>query len=445
MAKLISLMFLFFCYALASDSGPTIEYKINWVNFTFPNSTVYDNYMNTLAYESCLPSGIRLDSKKTIYISIPRLKPNVYSTLNTLVDSTNNVALLKPFPSYEGNEIGNTDSLQSVLGFEIDLDDNIWVLDQGKVDGVRLTGSAKLRKYSNSGDILETYPLDPYINPQTSFLNDLVLDIKGHHVYISDSGVPNSAIIVINTETKATTRLLQNDESVNPDPSLWIYVNGSRVYSAAPTQVGVDGIALSCSKEVFYYTPLTSRTLYAIKTEYLKNPPANISKEVIKLGYKYTASGGLISSQNGRLYLSGLESNTLLLQSDIKPNAENFQFNILKPIIESNKFVWADTLAFYNEDKKLYVMANQLHNFFSGNIDFKNPLNGDANFYIWSIYVNDKSYLETCLDDDVESNDNSFPAWAIALVVIVVLVVIVIVVCAIRKYYQAKKKRQTFL
>jgi hypothetical protein len=78
-------------------------------------------------------------------------------------------------------------------------------------------------------------------------------------------------------------------------------------------------------------------------------------------------------------------------------------------------------------------------------VNFLNPAKGNANFYIWSVYVNVKSYFEDCLDDDVEIDYNKFPLWTIILVVIVVLVVVGIIACAIRNYFLAKKKRQTFL
>ena len=90
-------------------------------------------------------------------------------------------------------------------------------------------------------------------------------------------------------------------------------------------------------------------------------------------------------------------------------------------------------------------MANQLQNFTQGLINFDDPVNGDANFYIWRIYVNDKSYLEDCTYKSPSDGDDGFPTWAIILVVIVVVVVVVIIVCAIRSYIQARKKRATFL
>lgn len=38
--------------------------------------------------------------------------------------------LLDPFPSWAANTEGDSDALQSVLGFEIDPEDRIWILDQ---------------------------------------------------------------------------------------------------------------------------------------------------------------------------------------------------------------------------------------------------------------------------------------------------------------------------
>jgi sugar lactone lactonase YvrE len=428
-------------------NGPKIEYKADWLNFTFTSKEEYNSYMHSDNYTKHMPVGIKINSKGTIFISVPRLKEDVYSTLNVLNKdgSSKHVIQLSPFPSHKENDVDNPDGLKSVMGFEIDLDDNLWVLDMGTVAGVRVPGTAKLRKYNSKGKKIKDYPLDKYINPTYSFLNDLVIDVNNDWVYIADSSGVTPAFIVVNTKSGETRRLMEKAPSFMPDLSLWLNVNGTKVNQDKPIETGLDGIALSCSKKTIYYTPLTSRTLYAIRTEYLKDEKSNPEKHVIELGYKLSASGGLVSSRNGRLYLTSLELNSILLQADIKPNAENFQFNVFKPIINDTKLVWPDTFAFDNEKKTLWVVANQFHNFMSGNMNFTHPLNGDSNFYIWSVYVNDKSYIEDCLDNDVESEDNKFPLWAIILVVIVALVVVAIIACAIRNYILAKKKRQTFL
>ena len=408
---------------------------------------------NTL-YSICMPAGIKLNSKGEIFVSVPRWEGPVPATLNKLISVNNGIALFQPFPSFLDNQIGNSTSLQSVLGFEIDLNDNVWVLDQGRVNNTEpIAGSMKVNKYDSTGNLLISYDLSNVAYAETSFLNDLVLDISGGYVYISDSGIPidptttpRPGLIVINTSNGKITRVLDSDPSVMPDLSLWVTINGERVKETSPMETGVDGIALSCDKRTLYYTPLTSRDLYAISTYALQQNFANVSTYVTKLGYKYSASDGLMCSENGHMYLTAIELNAVLMQSDITPNAANFQFNVFTPIMQnSTSLMWPDTLGFDNTNKYLYAMSNQLQNFVQQEINFTNPVNNDANFYIWKIYVNDRSYLYDCVFSNPASDDNGFPTWAIILVVIVVLVVVAIGVCAVRNYIQTKKKRQTFL
>lgn len=431
-----------------------ITYKFNWINFTFDNHADYTNYYDTEGYKLCMPAGIKINSAHDIFISIPRWQGAVPATLNVLVSVDNGVALFKPFPSWSGNQIGNVNALQSVLGFEIDLDDNVWVLDQGRINNQPAAiGSMKVVQYDPTGEVLQTFDLSSVAYADTSFLNDLVLDLKGGFIYITDSGNPISSsmtprpgLIVIDINSKNITRVLDNDPSTQSDPSLWLTINNQRVSATSPMETGADGIALSCDKRTLYYTPLTSRDLYAISTDILKENPSDISSKVTKLGYKYSASDGLMCSQNGHLYLTALELNSVLMQPDITPNVENFQFNVFTPVLKNDSYlIWPDTLAFDNAEKKIYAMANQLQNFVSFKINFTEPNNKDANFYIWSIYVNDKSYLEDCIFTSPNNDEDGFPTWAIILVVIVVLVVVAIAVCAVRNYLQAKKKRQTFL
>ena len=453
MAKYLALIYIVNLCSGFTPSIPEITWKFNWINFTFESVPDYQAYMEG-GYELCMPAGIKLNSKQEIFISIPRWHGGVPATLNKLVSVTNNVALFSPFPSFEGNLIGSPTALQSVLGFEIDLEDNIWVLDQGRINNTAaLPFSMKVIQYSPSGAILKNFDLSSVTFPETSFLNDIVLDANGGFLYITDSGTPitpgvttRPGLIVININTNSITRVLDSDPSTMPDPSLWVTINGEHVVAESPMETGADGIALSCDKRTLYYTPLTSRELYAIDTAALQANAANISQEIVKLGYKYSASDGLMCSQNGHMYLTAIELNGVLMQSDITPTPENFQFNVFSIVMQNNTYlIWPDTLGFDNTGKRLYAMTNQLQNFVQYKINFLQPNNGDANFYIWSIYVNDKSYLEDCIYSTPSSEDNSFPVWAIVLVVIVAVVVVVIAGCAIQNFRQARKKRQTFL
>ena len=91
----------------------------------------------------CMPAGIKLSKNGTIFCSFPRWFDNVKTTLAIY---NKEEEYFEPWPSLEVNK----NYLKSVLGFEIDKQDNIYILDQGKVEGHAEKGSIKLVKYSLS-------------------------------------------------------------------------------------------------------------------------------------------------------------------------------------------------------------------------------------------------------------------------------------------------------
>ena len=115
--------------------------------------------------------------------------------------------VLQPFPSWDMNREGDADALQSVLGFEIDPLDRVWILDQGKVNGsAAQPGAIKLVVWDIRQDVeLIRYVFsDEEASLQDSFLcalssvrrnslpfrNDIVVDVIHNFAYITDSGVP---------------------------------------------------------------------------------------------------------------------------------------------------------------------------------------------------------------------------------------------------------------
>lgn len=435
---------LYFCQGSSYDAK--IEHRMNWLNFTFENSTQLNNYMNQKLYENCMPAGIKISANGTIFVSVPRWKPGVPSTLNVFEGSTNNVGQLRPFPSLEGNLVGDPNALQSVLGFEIDLDDNIWVLDQALVNNVFVAGAAKLNKYKLNGELIQSFNLTDFTNEKYSFLNDLVLDTKNNFIYISDSGALYPGFIVVDLNTNNIWRTLTNHSSTIPDPSLWIVINEKKVYETSPTQTGVDGIALSCDRRTLYYTPLTSRTLHYIDTSYLRSAyNEDISGKTVTLGYKKSASDGLMGSEKGKIYITAIELNSVLKVDDISRSPTDFHYADFKHVINSPHAVWPDTLGFYNKERRLYAMCNQLQNFMSNQINFLDPLNGDANFYIWSAYVDDRSYLEGCDYSSTGTTEIGFPTWAALLLVICLFLFFTMIGCVVRHFILAKRRRHQAL
>lgn len=422
--------------------------KLDWVNFTFDTSQEYDNYTNSKGYELCSPSGIKINSKGEKFVSIPRWKGNTPATLTKLVVDNDSV-LFSPFPNIENNTAGVSQALQSVLGFEVDPDDNIWALDQGRINNKPILGSAKLNVYSSDGTLIANYNLTNVTYPGTSFLNDLVLDLDNGFVYITDSGNPISssytlrpAIIVLNLKTNKTMRILDSHTSFMPDPSLWITVKGKRVNLDSPIETGVDGIALSCDKRTLYYTPLSSRYYYSIDTYALRNNHSNLESKIVNLGYRDSASGGILASRKGRLYMTALEGNSVVYKTPILNKNNPYRHDTFTTVaMNSSYLIWPDSIGFDNKKGDLYIVANQLQDFMAGNMNFSNPLNGDGNFYIWVVYTGDKSYMEGCSVPKGNSESSGFPTWAAILLTIILIMVAIMVALAVRKWWISRRKR----
>ena len=104
--------------------------------------------------------------------------------------------IFEPWPSLEENQRYLIDSssagINSVLGFEIDTEDNLYILDQGKINNTAAQkGSTKLIKYSlKDGKKIKEYIFNETIaDPENSFLNDVVIDTNKNRAYITDSGI----------------------------------------------------------------------------------------------------------------------------------------------------------------------------------------------------------------------------------------------------------------
>ena len=420
-----------------------------WLNFTFPTSQQASDYVTNQDFSCCMLAGIKVNSKGLYFVSVPRWKPNVPATLNVLVQE-HGETLLQPFPSWDGNEVGQSTALQSVLGFEIDAEDRIWVLDQGKVNGqAAIPGSQKLIVYdSNSAEQLMYFDLSEVTDPQRSFLNDVVVDTYRKFAYITDSGISvvagqaiKGGLIVIDYANNRIRRVLDPDPSVEDDPSLWVTINGERVNAAAPMETGADGIALSCDGTVLFYTPLTSRTLYSIETSYLRDwTLSDLSGYVTDLGYKLSASDGLAASYEGNLYLTAIENNAVYRLSPYTSDPSVFNYHDFTTLVsDPDLMMWPDTLGFDDSDHSLVFVSNQLHHFVGDTMDFLDPIYGEYNFRIWKVMVEDRSYVHGCGEGSSVNSGSGFPSWAIAVIVVGSVIIVALGGIACWKYQLAQK------
>jgi DNA-binding beta-propeller fold protein YncE len=98
--------------------------------------------------------------------------------------------------------------VQSVV---VDDQDALWVLDPAspKTEAV-VRGGPKLVKIDlATNKVTQTITLDEKVAPERSYLNDVRLDTKTGHAFITESGT--GAIIVVDLKSGKARRLLSND------------------------------------------------------------------------------------------------------------------------------------------------------------------------------------------------------------------------------------------
>ena len=116
-----------------------IAYQWNIIEYEWPNSTLKEEAIAKEKYvpKNCAINGIKL-YKGAVYVTTPRLKKGVPSTLNVIVENENpNMTsvthVLRPFPSWDMQKLGDCNALQLVQSMEIDINTGfMWIVDTGK-------------------------------------------------------------------------------------------------------------------------------------------------------------------------------------------------------------------------------------------------------------------------------------------------------------------------
>ena len=382
---------------------------------------------------TCMLAGVKLSKNGTIFCSFPRWFDNVTATFAKYNPEEK---IFEPWPSLEENQRYLIDSssagINSVLGFEIDTEDNLYILDQGKINNTAAQkGSTKLMKYSlKDGKKIKEYIFNETIaDPENSFLNDVVIDTNKNRAYITDSGIAldgnishyKPGIIVLDLNNPSNVyRILTEHESVFPDESFWLHINKTKVNLDSPMMTGADGLALSCDGSAVFYCPLTGRMIYSILVSEIEKAIENGKYNDIKVypAFKKEASDGMLASSQKNLYMTGIETGSIHVFKEIENDLLQFDYRDFVSFEGNLTTMWPDTLAMYNG--YLYFVTNQLNNF-PHNIDFNNPKNGKYNFAILRFSVgNDKSYINGCSEFG-----NS---WGIGTITVFILFAIIILI-----------------
>lgn len=367
-----------------------ILHEWNYLEWVFDDEDEKKAFYDNKSYAGAMLAAYKVDSQGNEYISVPRWHYGIPATLNKVV-YVDGKALLEPFPSKAWNKEGDHTAIQSVLGFEIDENDVMWVLDQGHiVDNDCVDGDQKIVIIDlKTGEVLDsiliTNDLSDY---HASFLNDICVDNENGWAYIADSGINSdplqASLIIYNQKTKGLRRVLYQDVSTQDVPGFTFGINGEPIYADNPMRTGADGIALSHDRKTLYWCPLTGHHLYSIPTELLwdeTKTDAELSALVHDCGSKHTNTDGLTADNQGRIWYTMLEHTGMGYFDPADGEMHEF--------VQDERMVWVDTPQIDNRGNILFT-TNQLHFLNTGRLDFSVP-----NERVWRAYVGEdfKNYL----------------------------------------------------
>ena len=267
------------------------------------------------------------------------------------------------------------DYLIAVQSVVIDSKDRLWILDTGRPalpSGMQVSsseGGPKLIGVDlNTDTVFTTITFPRTVAYPDTYLNDIRFDLKASSsssgqgigcITDSDPMSPNG-IIIVDLGTGESWRHLDNNPAVRPQLPFHFYVWGETVYQGGTNGLplhdfttGSDGITISPDGETLYFSPISSRDLYAVPTARLRdNGPSSellAAASVVNLGQK-GISDGLESDSNGIVYAGSLETDSIVTYS---PHNGTFNTYVRGPMIE-----WTDT--FSVAGSYLYFTENQL-------------------------------------------------------------------------------------
>lgn len=310
-----------------------------------------------------LPTNITISQDNRLFVSFPRW-----------MDTPFTVAEIRegkpvPYPDAEWNAYKPGDaknvifSAQSVL---IDPVNRLWVLDTGSENLGPAVNSPKLVGIDlKTNKVIKVIAFPSDVVLEQTYLNDMRFDLrqgKAGVAYITDSGAagPN-ALIVVDLDSGESWRRLSGHPSVRPDPGFQPVVEGQAAFtlydaSGQPSgtrRVGADGIAISPDGARIYYSSLSSRHLFSVSAEALRDrrlDDAAVAGTIIDHGEK-GASDGLESDAQGRVYVTDYEHNAVRRGPPGGP---------YETLVHDPRLLWPDTLSL-GMDGTLYITANQLH------------------------------------------------------------------------------------
>lgn len=339
---------------------------------TLPAERNVGKLEQVFAFRGAMPTGVTVTETGRIFVNFPRWGDDVPFTVGEIRGNQ-----VVPYPDAAINRADNPQGFLSVQSVVADGQGKVWILDTAAPEfSAPIPGRARLVAVDLATNRIAKSIVFPseVILPST-YVNDMRFDFRTGQagtIYVTDSSVSGpGAIIVVDIASGRAMRRLSGDVSTSVDKSFVPVVEGKTMMNRAadgktsPFGVASDGIALSADGNTLYFSPLSSRHLYAVPTPLLRDPAATdarIASAVKDLGEK-GASDGLEADADGAVYATDYEHNGV---------RKRLPDGGWETIVHDPRALWPDTMSI-GPDGYLYFTANQLHRMpgFNGGKDLR--------------------------------------------------------------------------
>jgi sugar lactone lactonase YvrE len=302
---------------------------------------------------------------------------------------------ITPYPNADINiwklDGDRTQTFMKVNSVRIGPDGDLWVVDAGcrAVGYEAVPGAAKIVRINiATNTIRRVYAAPANVVRKYSYFNDMRFSPDGRRVYITDAAGLDPAIVVLDIETGAMRRVLENHPLTiarnkmygdgrqlvlrDPIPAWWGGMTTDKMVNVDQLEVSPDGRWL-------YFHPIGG-PLARIETRLVDAPstPADVlHNSVEKLINTWTAAGSAIDAA-GNIYMSQVNTRSVMR---IAPNMT------VTRLAWDPRLAWIDAMWIDNQGF-IYMPAAQLDktsaNFAGGPAQIRYPMK------IWKMQINQK-------------------------------------------------------
>ncbi|KAG6450754.1 hypothetical protein O3G_MSEX006768 [Manduca sexta] len=382
---------LFFGLVSIASASVKLREVFSWnvLDWNYPDQYSRQQALRTgaLIPENALPVGVERWKNK-LFVTVPRWREGIPATLNYIpLDAPYDPSpKLNPYPSFEGNEVGNCQSgLNTVYRIKADRCDRLWVLDVGTYGydpNVTNLCPYTLNVYDlNTDQRIRKYVFRPEDIVSTTFIANIALDIGSScddaFAYFSDE--LGYGLIAYSWEQNKSWRF--SHSYFMPDPlvgdfniaGLNFQWGAEGIFGITTSPIGSDGY------RTLYFTPLSSHTEFAVSTRILRD------ESKVKGSYKDFSVVG-VRGPDSHTTAKVMDDSGIQLFSLIDQNAIGCWSSSLpfKPqnigIIDKDDvgLVFPSDVKI-DEERNVWVMSDRMPVFLEAELDYS-----DINFRIYT-------------------------------------------------------------